>query len=418
MRSIGGGNSVGIDRGRGRRRAGVDERAGVRRIGAHVDQPLDADAEKIAVRIERQRAREPRATAVVIAQDAFGARSNPLDRAPKQLRRQKQSGEFRINLVAHAEATADVVSVNANLVRRDTSNVSEAAADVGHPLGWQVNVIDAGSRIERRNAGLRLHRIAGNTLRVECNACHMRGVGERRLDRRERTVLVFHGEVARHVRVQYRRAGRERCLRVDHSRQIAIVDHNALGAVLGRGLVLRDNKGHRLAHEAHALVRQCMAMRQLEGAPALALHEHDRRRCLEGGLDDVGTGQNSEHARHRQRRAGVDRNDFGMGVVAAQEPTMRLPFEVPVGGVFALPRYESKILAPALFGCACVHVINSLVCWCRCLRRHLRLGGCRGVTHCGLRQWCRLGRYSGFAPGFGPSHIGIAEHGFAFPPPR
>ena len=135
MRSIGGGNSVGIDRGRGRRRAGVDERAGVRCIGAHVDQPLDADAEKIAVCIERQRAGELRATPVVIAQDAFGARSNPLDRAPKQLRRQKQRGEFRIDLVAHAKAAADVVSVNANLVGRDTSNVSEAAADVGHALG-------------------------------------------------------------------------------------------------------------------------------------------------------------------------------------------------------------------------------------------------------------------------------------------
>jgi hypothetical protein len=199
---------------------------------------------------------------------------------------------------------------------------------------------------------------------VKRDARHVGGLGKRGFGRGECTVFVFHAEVAGHVRMQQRRPGRERGLRVDHGRKIAVFDRDTLGAVLGRGFALRDHERHWLAHEAHALVRQRMAMRQLEGTSALSLHEHDRRRRLERGLDHVGAGQDGEHTRNRQSRACVDRYDLCMSVVAAQEPTMRLSLEVPVGGVFAVPGHESKILTPACLGGACVHVIT--LCFANC----------------------------------------------------
>src|SRR5262249_31009774 len=197
-------------------------------------------------------------------------------------------------------------------------------------------------------------------------------------------------EVAGHVRMQLRRPGRERGLRVDHGRKIAVFDRDTLGGVLGRGLALRDHERHWLAPEAHALVCQRMAMRQLEGTSVLALHENDRGRRLDRALDHVGAGQDREHTWNRQGSAGVDRYDFGMSVVAAQEPTMRLSLEVPVGGVFAVSGHESKILAPACLGFAYVHVIHSLFANCALSRP----GRTPGET-VALPSWMPILRESG-----------------------
>ena len=183
----------------------------------------------------------------------------------------------------------------------------------------------------------------------------MGGVRERGFGRRERAVLVFHGEIAGHVRMQLWCTCRQRILRLDHGRKIAIFDRNVLDAVARGGFALRHHERHRLADKAHALVRERMAVRQLERASALAFHEHDRRRGLEGGLHHVRAGQDGEHAGHGERRAGIDRHDLGVGMVAAQEAAMRLTFQIPVGGVFAASGNEASILAPAFHAVACVH---------------------------------------------------------------
>src|SRR3989454_686173 len=54
------------------------------------------------------------------------------------------------------------------------------------------------------------------------------------------------------------------------------------------------------------------------------------------------------HAGRALGRLHFDRGDFGVRAVRAQEIAVELPREVPVRGVFALPREEPQILSPAL----------------------------------------------------------------------
>ena len=82
---------------------------------------------------------------------------------------------------------------------------------------------------------------------------------------------------------------------------------------------------------------QRVAVRHLEGASALALHEQNSRWGFEAGLDDIVTRDDREHTRDSAGRAGIDGHDFGVGVIAAQERRMRLTVEIPIRGILALP---------------------------------------------------------------------------------
>ncbi len=68
-----------------------------------------------------------------------------------------------------------------------------------------------------------------------------------------------------------RRPCRERIRRIDHRRQVAVVDGDALGGVLRGGLGLGDDQRHRFSDEAHPLQRKRVAMRHLDDGAVLAL---------------------------------------------------------------------------------------------------------------------------------------------------
>jgi hypothetical protein len=192
-------------------------------------------------------------------------------------------------------------------------------------------------------------------LGIESHADHVGGFGKRGFNRPKRAVLVFHREIAGYVRVQLGSARCQCILSRDRGRQIAVSDGNALYSVLGGSLGLGHDQSHRLADEAHALMRQRMPVRHLERAPAFSFHEQNGRRRLETGLDDVFARKHSQHSRNRQCGTGIDGCDFGVGMITAQEGRVRLTVEVPIRGILAFPGDKTKIFAPSLAGRPCVH---------------------------------------------------------------
>ncbi len=91
---------------------------------------------------------------------------------------------------------------------------------------------------------------------MQRHARHVFRLGEGLVGRGAIAVLVVDREIARHVGVQHRRARRERVLRLDHRRQVAVVDRDQLGGILRGGFALRHHQRDRLADEPHAPVRE------------------------------------------------------------------------------------------------------------------------------------------------------------------
>ena len=99
---------------------------------------------------------------------------------------------------------------------------------------------------------------------------HVAGLGEGR--GRGLGVAVAHlgGDVAGGLVADQRRAFGDRAVEVDHHRQLFVVDHHGFGRVARLLQRLGDHERHRLADEAHALVRQHAARRRGAGAPSAA----------------------------------------------------------------------------------------------------------------------------------------------------
>src|SRR5712691_174865 len=160
-------------------------------------------------------------------------------------------------------------------------------------------------------------------------------------------VLVIEAKVAGDLRVELLGAGRKRRFGVDHRGQIAILGLDLLRGVLRRERRACDNQGHFLADEADAAVGEPVAVRHFDRRPAPAGITRDLRRRFESGSGGIGAGEYRGHAGRALGRPHFDRGDFGVRAVRAQEIAVKLAREVPVRSVFALPREEPQILAPA-----------------------------------------------------------------------
>ena len=245
----------------GRRRRRVGERAGVRRVGADIHQPLDPHPEKLPVAIERKLAAQRHAAPMVIAQERFGAGAGPLDRAIERARREGERGEFRIDLVAHAEPAADILGVNAELLGRQAGDMRELLHDVGHALGRHVDVEASGLAVEGREPGFRLHRNTGEI--VEHGAsCSRRGPPWRRplpWPRGCRTRNLSQG--CRAHRHAARRSGASASWDRSPPASRGIRPTIVLGGVLRVDFVLGDHERNRLADEWHPAVCKRRPMR-------------------------------------------------------------------------------------------------------------------------------------------------------------
>ncbi len=211
-----------------------------------------------------------------------------------------------------------------------------------------IQIVPAGHLVVCGKTGFGLHRISDHALAVQNDARDVSGLRKGFVGLRLITVLVIEAEIAGNLRIELLGPRRERLLRVDHRGQIAVLDLDFLGGILCGERRIRHYERDFLADEPYACVGEPIAVRNLDGRAAAARVARELRRGFEAGLGRVGARKHRDHAGGRQRGRCVDRDDFRMRPVGAQERAVKLSRKIPVRRIFALPRDQPQILAPAL----------------------------------------------------------------------
>ena len=207
--------------------------ANVDRYAPIVAGRLDAHREELAVLVERELGVRHVIAAVRVGQERFAALARPLDRAVDALARPDDRGLFGVQEDLRAEAAADVGRDHAHLVLRQSQHERrhQQALDVRVLARHVERVAVVGAGV-RRDRGARLDRVGNEAVVDDVDLRDVRGLRERRVDRRlvaERPRVAL---VAGRLVVDLRRAGLQRIGRVDDRRQHFVVDFDQLGGVL------------------------------------------------------------------------------------------------------------------------------------------------------------------------------------------
>ena len=236
-----------------------------------------------------------------------------------------------------AEAAADVLAL-------DPDHVLGQPRDVGvdGPVGVRrlVAVVDvelAGLRVEVGDDPARLQRRRVAARVDDVPADDGVGLGEGLLGGRLVAGLPGRARqvvaLARLVVADQRRVGVERLAGVDHRRQRLVLDVDQRERVVGRVLVGRDHERDLLALEADLVARQ-------HGLGVVG----DRRHPGQAERLQVLGGDHRRDVGVLQRRRGVDRDDLGVRVGAAQDRAVHHPRQVDVVEVGALAADEARVL--------------------------------------------------------------------------
>ena len=143
------------------------------------------------------------------------------------------------------------------------------------------------------------------------------GVAHAHPDHRD-IVRVGAGEKAR-------RAGRERRVHRRRDGQGRVLDLDRLQRVLGEVAALGDHEGHRLADVAHDVAR--------DGGLEIPRRPVGNGHAIgdDGRGGHVGRGEHGVDAGHRERAAGVDPHEAGVGVARADHDGLEHALDAHVG---------------------------------------------------------------------------------------
>ena len=222
---------------------------------------------------------------------------------------------------------------DAEPLRAEAGDVRQRGLDVRGALARQAELERFICRVVAGDAGLGLHRIAGDPLRAEVDPHDMRGLGKSFFGAPPIAVFIVERQVVGQFVVQADGAVRDGLADLDHHRQVLVCDLDELGRVLRQGLGLRDHQSHGFADKPDAAVRQRGAKRDAQRAAADPFEERHRRRALPAGGDGILGGHDGEDAGQLARLFGVDAQDFRVRAIGAQEVPGDLPLDVVIGCV-------------------------------------------------------------------------------------
>ncbi len=143
-------------------------------------------------------------------------------------------------------------------------------------------------------------------------------------------------EVAGRGVVQHRRAVGHRLLRIEHRRQVLVLDLDRLERPARRQQVLGGHRGHRLADIAHLAARHDRLVVDEHAKPVLARN--------------VVAGDDAFHALHGLGLGGVDRHDAGVRPRAAQHLDVEHVRHDHVAGIAQLARHLRRRIDAAHVG--------------------------------------------------------------------
>ncbi len=255
---------------------------------------------------------------------------------PRQMRH--QHGLLDAALDAVAAADIDVL-MHAHAVGGNSQRARDLVGIFRH-LDRGPDVEHVAPGIPGRHDAEGLDRNGGTAAPGDAERQMPRALGEMLFD-----LAPHEGAVEQHVgavRGMHRRAVRlQRLFRVDHEGQRLIVDDDFFGGVLGQRAAVGDHGHHPFAGIARLPDRERMALDHGRIEP---VHQRIGR-----GREFV-AGQHIMHARHRQRRRGIDRDDARGRMLRGQHRHMQHALERDVGDVMAVARDETAILANPAIG--------------------------------------------------------------------
>ena len=194
---------------------------------------VDAQAEDLALVVERELAAHHLVAAVGVAEQRFRARRRPFHRPSEAARRPQHQPVVGIAAALHAEAAADVGRDHAQLGLRDLQHIGGKLRAVAvRVLRRRIERVGVVGGVVVADRGARLDRVGAQPIAFEPQRDRVARLGEGGVGR----VLVAEGEregdVAGVVVPDPRRARFHRVLDRGHRRQRLVVDLDQLGGVL------------------------------------------------------------------------------------------------------------------------------------------------------------------------------------------
>ena len=301
--------------------------------------------------VERQFDLGHQIAALVIAEKRFRARRGEFHRPADFFRRPQHQAELDKSAIAGAEIAADVRRKHAQVFRRDTEHLNELVLLPHRAAGAGIERIAAGGGVVLAERRARLERHAGDSADMKILRHHMRGAGERLIGRLDIAEHGFHRDVIRHLVPKHRRAGPHRILGMQDERQFFVSHLDRFGGIHGLRLGHRHHHGDRFADMPHLVGRQERIGPTEHGAAAGTGQLHvefglrhrivrDRRKLVGGA---VGAGEHAEHARHRLRRRGIDRDNARMRIRRTHHHRIALAVEIEIVGETALAGDQPRI---------------------------------------------------------------------------
>ena len=297
----------------------------------------------------------------VVAREArghqvLGAVLDPLDRLARDDRADDRADVARIDGDLVAEAAADVVGHDPDHVLGQAGDLRvDGAVEVGGLVAvvdveltrLRVHVGDHAAGLERRRVAARIDHVPldDDVGLGEDAVALLRVAG---LPERAGEVVGLVGLVV----ADQRRVGVERLARVDDRGQRLVLDVDQRQRVARRVAVLGDDEGDLLALEADLVAGE-------HGLGVVG----DRRHPGEAERLEVLGGDHPEHLGVLERLRGVDREDLGVRVGAAQDRAVEHPRQHDVVEVGALAADEARVLLA-------LHVAVAERCLLRSGRRH------------------------------------------------
>ena len=325
----------------------VGEHAGGCEICAGVAQPFGAQAGEASVSVIGQLSAHRDRAAMIVGEEILRPCGEPFDRALEHAGGVHQQRIFRKRAGPCAERAADIDPVHAQQVGRHVGQRRQFIAKGKAALAGAVDIETTRRRVVADKGAARFHRRRGDARALQRHLDDAGGTRECGGGVRVVAVFEIEADIAGNVLMQAWRIGRERGVKADHRRQVAILDLDQIGGV-ARGIGgCRDHQRHFLADKARTIARHHRPLGNFDGLSVPTRWRNQRHGFAERDVFQILSGEDGQDVWAGARRGGVDRNDGGVRPVRPAEERMDLIVTVPVAGVAPLAGDKTLILAAA-----------------------------------------------------------------------
>src|SRR5215467_5497032 len=257
---------------------------------------------------------------------------DPFHRPVESHRRDTDQHIFRIELAADAEASADVGFVYVDRGRRAFEHPREQLAIAVRHLGGAMQFEGVACYVIAPDRTARLERHTGMAPDRQFELNDLRCGVQDRVD--VAVALADNGHLSAAAGGEFGGLG----VGGEQDRQFLDLEGDKFSRVFRHVGIISENRGDRLADIPHLLGGEYRLAIGLERRN-LSLAEVDRRY-----VSNIGRGPHRDDSSQGTRSRGVDRGDFAVGMVGANDPHVQLMRKRDIASETAAPANQGRIL--------------------------------------------------------------------------